>query len=155
MEEHTLTKIEIITRPSKLEELKEALNKIGVMGMTVSQVFGCGLQKGYVEVYRGQRYNINLLPGIKVEPSSAKSPSIRSSKSPKRSAKQAVPVMARFSSTPYQTPSVFVPVTAVPKPLWMKNKEIQKNRYAKRNPSYTCFFWMQIITIHRHREKCF
>lgn len=45
MEEHTLTKIEIITRPSKLEELKEALNKIGVMGMTVSQVFGCGLQK--------------------------------------------------------------------------------------------------------------
>ena len=37
------------------------------MGMTVSQVFGCGLQKGYVEVYRGQRYNINLLPGIKVE----------------------------------------------------------------------------------------
>ena len=64
MEEHTLTKIEIITRPSKLEELKEALNKIG---MTVSQVFGCGLQKGYVEVYRGQRYNINLLPGIKVE----------------------------------------------------------------------------------------
>lgn len=67
MEEHTLTKIEIITRPSKLEELKEVLNKIGVMGMTVSQVFGCGLQKGYVEVYRGQRYNINLLPGIKVE----------------------------------------------------------------------------------------
>ena len=67
MEEHTLTKIEIITRPSKLEDLKEALNKIGVMGMTVSQVFGCGLQKGYVEVYRGQRYNINLLPGIKVE----------------------------------------------------------------------------------------
>ena len=67
MEEHTLTKIEIITRPSKHEDLKEALNKIGVMGMTVSQVFGCGLQKGYVEVYRGQRYNINLLPGIKVE----------------------------------------------------------------------------------------
>ena len=67
MEEHTLTKIEIITRPSKLEDLKEALNKIGVMGMTVSQVFGCGLQKGYVELYRGQRYNINLLPGIKVE----------------------------------------------------------------------------------------
>ena len=62
-----LTKVEIITRTSKLEELKEALNKIGVLGMTVSQVFGCGLQKGYVEVYRGQRYNINLLPGIKVE----------------------------------------------------------------------------------------
>ena len=60
MEEHPITKVEIITRPSKLEELKEALNNIGVMGMTVSQVFGCGLQKGYVEVYRGQRYNIKV-----------------------------------------------------------------------------------------------
>ena len=65
--ERKITKVEIITRPSKLEELKDALNSIGVLGMTVSQVFGCGLQKGYVEVYRGQKYNINLLPGIKVE----------------------------------------------------------------------------------------
>lgn len=65
--ERKITKVEIITRPSKLEELKDALNRIGVLGMTVSQVFGCGLQKGYVEVYRGQKYNINLLPGIKVE----------------------------------------------------------------------------------------
>lgn len=62
-----MTKIEIITRPSKLEELKEGLNTIGVTGMTVSQVFGCGLQKGHTEVYRGKEYNINLLPGIKVE----------------------------------------------------------------------------------------
>lgn len=65
--ERKITKVEIITRPSKLEELKDELNRIGVLGMTVSQVFGCGLQKGYVEVYRGQKYNINLLPGIKVE----------------------------------------------------------------------------------------
>ena len=65
--ERKITKVEIITRPSKLEELKDALNRIGVLGMTVSQVFGCGLKKGYVEVYRGQKYNINLLPGIKVE----------------------------------------------------------------------------------------
>ena len=65
--ERKITKVEIITRPSKLEELKDALNRIGVLGMTVSQVFGCGLQKGYVEVYRGQKYNINLLPGLKVE----------------------------------------------------------------------------------------
>ena len=41
-----ITKIDIVTRPSKLEELKDALNAIGVMGMTVSQVYGCGLQKG-------------------------------------------------------------------------------------------------------------
>ncbi len=62
-----MTKIDIITRPGKLEELKEELNKIGVTGMTVSQVFGCGLQKGHTEVYRGKEYNINLLPGVKIE----------------------------------------------------------------------------------------
>jgi len=62
-----ISKIDIITRPNKLEELKEALNSIGVMGMTVSQVYGCGLQKGHTEVYRGREYNINLLPGVKLE----------------------------------------------------------------------------------------
>lgn len=62
-----ITKIEIITRPGKLEELKEALSEIGVTGMTVSQVFGCGLQKGHTEVYRGKEYTINLLAGIKIE----------------------------------------------------------------------------------------
>ena len=74
MEEHPITKVEIITRPSKLEELKEALNNIGVMGMTVSQVFGCGLQKGYVEVYRGQRKKKTLRPAIKAETSVCKVP---------------------------------------------------------------------------------
>ena len=58
---------EIITRTSKLEDLKEALNKIGVLGMTVSQVYGCGLQKGHKEIYRGQEYEVNLVPKIKVE----------------------------------------------------------------------------------------
>lgn len=62
-----ITKIDIITRPGKLEELKEALADIGVTGMTVSQVFGCGLQKGHTEVYRGKEYSINLLAGIKIE----------------------------------------------------------------------------------------
>ena len=62
-----LTKIDIITRSNKLEELKEALNAIGVQGMTVSQVYGCGLQKGHKEVYRGREYAINLLPQVKVE----------------------------------------------------------------------------------------
>ena len=65
--EQKITKIEIITRPSKLEELKEALNNIGVLGMTVSQVYGCGLQKGHKEVFRGKEYDINLMPKIKVE----------------------------------------------------------------------------------------
>lgn len=62
-----ITKIEIVTRPSKLEELKDALNAIGVLGMTVSQVFGCGTQKGHMEVYRGREYEITLVPKIKIE----------------------------------------------------------------------------------------
>jgi len=62
-----LTKIEIITRPDKLDELKNALISIGVAGMTVSQVYGCGLTKGHKEVYRGKEYTINLLPKVKVE----------------------------------------------------------------------------------------
>lgn len=62
-----MTKIEIITRSNKLDDLMGALNDIGVLGMTVSQVFGCGLQKGHEEVYRGKKYDINLVPKIKVE----------------------------------------------------------------------------------------
>ncbi|MBR6014135.1 MAG: P-II family nitrogen regulator [Selenomonadaceae bacterium] len=62
-----ITKIDIITRPSKLEELKEALNEIGVMGLTVSQVYGCGTQKGHKEVYRGREYEVTLVPKIKLE----------------------------------------------------------------------------------------
>lgn len=67
MDGYKLTKIDIITRPSKLDELKDALNEIGVTGMTVSQVYGCGLQKGHKEVYRGAEYNINLVPKVKIE----------------------------------------------------------------------------------------
>ncbi len=63
----SMTKIEIITRPGKLEELEEALNDIGVLGMTVSQVYGCGLQKGHKEVYRGASYDISLVPKVKIE----------------------------------------------------------------------------------------
>ncbi len=65
--ERKITKIDIITRPSKLEELKDALNAIGVLGMTVSQVYGCGLQRGHKEVYRGREYDVSLVPKIKVE----------------------------------------------------------------------------------------
>ena len=80
-----ITKIDIITRTEKLDELKVAFAEIGVTGMTVSQVFGCGLQKGHKEVYRGQAYDINLVPKVKIEtkslkqvsPATAKSLSIR------------------------------------------------------------------------------
>ena len=62
-----MTKIEIIIRPDKLEPLKDALVSIGVAGMTVTQVYGCGLTRGHLEVYRGQAYNVNLVPKIKLE----------------------------------------------------------------------------------------
>ena len=62
-----MTKIEIITRPEKLESLKEGMNKIGVTGMTVTQVLGYGLQKGHREVYRGMEYNVNLVPKSKLK----------------------------------------------------------------------------------------
>ncbi|GAB6179653.1 P-II family nitrogen regulator [Desulfotomaculum defluvii] len=62
-----MKKIEAIIRPSKLEDVKEALAEYGVKGMTVTQVMGCGKQKGRVNVYRGQEYTINLLPKVKLE----------------------------------------------------------------------------------------
>lgn len=62
-----MTKIDIITNPSKFDELKDALDKIGIAGMTVSNVLGCGLQKGHKEYYRGTAVDINLLPKIKLE----------------------------------------------------------------------------------------
>lgn len=62
-----MKKIEAIIRPGKLEEIKEALNKLDVKGLTISQVMGCGKQKGLKEYYRGTVVNLNLLPKIKIE----------------------------------------------------------------------------------------
>lgn len=62
-----MTRIEIITRQSKLEELKSALNEIGINGMTVTNVMGYGVQKGQRHQYRGVEYNVDLLPKVKVE----------------------------------------------------------------------------------------
>lgn len=62
-----ITKVDIITSPSKFEELKDALDEIGITGMTVSNVLGCGMQKGHKEYYRGTTVDINLLQKIKVE----------------------------------------------------------------------------------------
>lgn len=62
-----MKKIEAIIRPSKMDEVKEALGKYGIHGMTVTQVIGCGLQKGKKEIYRGTEYTIDLLQKIKIE----------------------------------------------------------------------------------------
>lgn len=62
-----LSKIDIICKQSKFEDLKEALNEIGVQGITVTQVLGCGTQKGSAEYYRGVPVEFTLLPKMKVE----------------------------------------------------------------------------------------
>jgi nitrogen regulatory protein P-II 1 len=62
-----MKKIEAIIQPFKLEDVKEALKGIGIDGMTISEVRGHGRQKGHKEVYRGQEYNVDLLPKVKIE----------------------------------------------------------------------------------------
>jgi len=62
-----MKKIEAIIRPSKLEELKDALLKIQVDGITITQVMGCGKQKGWKEYYRGSEVILNILPKVKME----------------------------------------------------------------------------------------
>src|SRR5215469_1447393 len=62
-----MKKIEAIIQPFKIDEVKEALKGIGIDGMTISEVRGHGRQKGHKEVYRGQEYNVDLLPKIKIE----------------------------------------------------------------------------------------
>lgn len=62
-----ITKVEILTKQAKFEALKKAMNNIGVTGMTVTQVLGCGVQKGTPEYYRGVEVDMQLLPKIQVE----------------------------------------------------------------------------------------
>jgi nitrogen regulatory protein P-II 1 len=62
-----MQKIEAIIRPTKLDQVKEALEEIGVVGMTVTDVRGYGHQRGHTEKYRGNTYVVNLLPKIKIE----------------------------------------------------------------------------------------
>src|SRR5881398_2850182 len=62
-----MKKIEAIIKPFKLDDVKEALTSIGVIGMTVSEVRGFGRQKGHTELYRGGEYTVDFLPKIKIE----------------------------------------------------------------------------------------
>lgn len=62
-----MKKIEAIIKPFKLDEVKEALNALGVQGMTVTDVKGFGGQKGHVELYRGAEYDIAFVPKVKIE----------------------------------------------------------------------------------------
>jgi nitrogen regulatory protein P-II 1 len=62
-----MKKIEAIIRAERLQAVQDALDELGVSGLTVTEVMGCGRQKGYTEQYRGSRVNISLLPKLKVE----------------------------------------------------------------------------------------
>jgi nitrogen regulatory protein P-II 1 len=62
-----MKKIEAIIKPFKLNEVKTALNEIGIQGMTVTEVKGFGRQKGHTEIYRGSEYTVDFLPKIKIE----------------------------------------------------------------------------------------
>jgi len=62
-----LKKVEAIIKPFKLDEVKEALNEIGIQGITVSEVKGFGRQKGHTELYRGAEYVVDFIPKIKME----------------------------------------------------------------------------------------
>ena len=62
-----MKKIEAIIKPFKLSDVKQALNDVGVQGMTVSEVKGFGRQKGHTEIYRGSEYTVDFLPKVKIE----------------------------------------------------------------------------------------
>jgi nitrogen regulatory protein P-II 1 len=63
----TMKKIEAIIKPFKLDEVKEALNEIGLKGITVTEAKGFGRQKGHTELYRGAEYVVDFLPKVKIE----------------------------------------------------------------------------------------
>ena len=62
-----MKKVEAVIKPFKLDDVKEALNELGVVGMTVTEVRGFGRQKGHTELYRGGEYTVDFLPKIKIE----------------------------------------------------------------------------------------
>jgi nitrogen regulatory protein PII len=63
----SMKKIEAIIKPFKLDEVKDALNALGIQGMTVTEVKGYGRQKGHVELYRGAEYDVAFIPKVKIE----------------------------------------------------------------------------------------
>ena len=62
-----MTKVEAIVRPSRFDQIKEALSELGIQGMTVSEVRGHGRQKGHSETYRGREYEVSLIPKLRIE----------------------------------------------------------------------------------------
>lgn len=67
LKESPMKKIEAIIKPFKLDDVKEALNKLGIKGMTLTEVKGYGRQKGHKEIYRGAEYVVDFIPKVKLE----------------------------------------------------------------------------------------
>ena len=94
-----MSKVVVVTKQSMFEDLKQALNKIGVTGLTVTQVLGCGVQKGASEYYRGVKVDMDLLPKVKVEVVVSKVPVAEVSTRRGRRCTPVTSATARSSST--------------------------------------------------------
>lgn len=114
-----MTKIEIVCKESRLEGLKEAMMSIGITGMTVSHVLGCGVQKGRPEYYRGVAVEANLLPKVQVDIVVCKVPPVPLLKRQSKRSIPATSVMARSSSMTLKMSSRFVPAKKATTPCKM------------------------------------
>jgi nitrogen regulatory protein PII len=105
-----MKKIEAIVKPFKLDDVKEALNEIGIQGMTISEVKGYGRQKGHKEIYRGAEYVVDFIPKVKIEiivDSERADQVVEAIKRPPTPAKSAT---AKFLYSPWKRSSGYAPV---------------------------------------------
>ena len=103
-----MKKIEAIIKPFKLDEVKEALQEVGVQGITVTEAKGFGRQKGHTELYRGAEYVVDFLPKVKIEIVCEDRLEPRSRRS-RRLRARAASATARFSSSMSRKPSASAP----------------------------------------------
>ena len=110
-----MKKIEAIIKPFKLDEVKEALQEIGLQGITVIEAKGFGRQKGHTELYRGAEYVVDFLPKVKIEVVLAdEHASTRPSKRSRRPPRPAASATARSSSPRSRKPSASAPARPAP-----------------------------------------
>jgi hypothetical protein len=112
-----MKRVEIITRPYKLDEIKEALTGMGIQGMTVTDVRGFGRQRGHKEVYRGPSIRSISSPRSKSRSSLMTTCSIRHWRSSSRPQKPARSATARYSSPPSTMPSASAPESPADRPF--------------------------------------
>ena len=104
-----MKKIEAIIKPFKLDEVKEALQEVGVQGITVTEAKGFGRQKGHTELYRGAEYVVDFLPKVKIEIVVPDHRLEARSRPSRRLRARAASATARFSSSMSRKPSASAP----------------------------------------------